>query len=300
MGLIRTDDGVHLHAEQTGSGTPVLFLHEFAGDHRSWEPQVRCFSASYRCITYAARGYPPSDVPGRTEMYSQQRAVDDAVAVLDGLDIDRAHLVGLSMGGFAALHLTLQHPDRVLSCAIAGVGYGAQPDRQESFRAESEAIAVAFESEGASGVAPRYALGPARVQFQNKNPRGWAEFSAALAGHSSVGSALTMRGVQAVRPSLYQLRTELAAISVPVLIVAGDEDEGCLEPALMLKRTIPAAGLAVLPRTGHTANLEEPGTFNAIVDRFLAAAERGSWRRRDPRSLSASVTGITDSGRAAT
>jgi pimeloyl-ACP methyl ester carboxylesterase len=107
-----------------------------------------------------------------------------------------------------------------------------------------------------------------------------------------VGAALTMRGVQAARPSLYALRDELAAIRAPVLILVGDEDEGCLEPALMLKRTIPSSGLTVLPQTGHTANLEEPGLFNATVDRFLALASRGGWRRRDPRSLSTSTTGI--------
>lgn len=294
MGSVSTDDGVLLYVDETGNGNPLLFLHEFAGDHRSWEPQVRHFAASFRCVTYAARGYPPSDVPADAAFYSQQRAVDDAVAVLDGLGIDSAHIVGLSMGGFTALHLALQHPGRVLSSVIAGVGYGAHPDQQESFRAESEAIAVAFESEGAAGIAPRYARGPARVQFQSKNPRGWAEFAAALAGHSSLGSALTMRGVQAARPSLYGLRAELAKISAPVLILVGDEDEGCLEPALMLKRTIPTAGLVVLARTGHTANLEEPAVFNAAVDRFLAAAQRGSWGSRDPRSLSQSVTGMTD------
>jgi pimeloyl-ACP methyl ester carboxylesterase len=103
-----------------------------------------------------------------------------------------------------------------------------------------------------------------------------------------------MRGVQAARPSLYALRDELAAIAAPVLILVGDEDEGCLEPALMLKRTIPASGLAVLPQTGHTANLEDPGLFNAVVDRFLATAARGGWRHRDPRSLSSSTTGVRE------
>jgi pimeloyl-ACP methyl ester carboxylesterase len=103
---------------------------------------------------------------------------------------------------------------------------------------------------------------------------------------------MTMRGVQGARPSLYALRDELAGITAPVLIVTGDEDEGCLEPALMLKRTIPSSGLAILPKTGHTANLEEPGVFNAAVDRFLALVERGGWPPRDPRSLSASITGM--------
>ena len=289
---VRTDDGVALHVESTGDGTPLLFIHEFAGDHRSWEPQVRYFSPGFRCISYAARGYPPSDVPADPAAYSQQRAVADAVAVLDGLGIPAAHVAGLSMGGFTALHLVLRHPDRVLSAVAAGAGYGAPPGRQAAFQAESEAIAAAFETDGAARVASWYAAGPARVQFQNKNPRGWAEFAAALAGHSSLGSALTMRGVQAGRPSLFALREEFTRVATPVLILAGDEDEGCLETALMLKRAIPASGLAILPRTGHTANLEEPDLFNAAVDRFLAAAARGAWRPRDPRSVSASTTGV--------
>jgi pimeloyl-ACP methyl ester carboxylesterase len=292
MPTITADDGVALYAEDTGTGAPLLFIHEFAGDHRSWEPQVRFFSGGYRCITYAARGYPPSEVPGDGAAYSQERAVADAVAVLDGLGVGRAHVVGLSMGGFTALHLTLRHPARVASTVVAGAGYGAQPERQEAFRAECDAIATALETEGAERFAARYAVGPARVQFQHKNPRGWAEFAAALAGHSALGAALTMRGVQAGRPSLYGLRDELARVRAPVLLVVGDEDEGCLEPALMLKRTIPSSGLAILPRTGHTANLEEPDVFNGLVDRFLAAVERGAWRPRDPRSLSASTTGI--------
>jgi pimeloyl-ACP methyl ester carboxylesterase len=290
--MITADDGVRLYAETTGTGAPVLFIHEFAGDHRSWEPQVRFFSGGYRCITYAARGYPPSDVPDDGAAYSQERAVADAIAVLDGLGVDRAHVVGLSMGGFTALHLALRHPARIASTVVAGAGYGAQPERQEAFRAECEAIAIAFETEGAQRVATRYAVGPARVQFQNKNPRGWAEFAAALGEHSALGAALTMRGVQAARPSLYRLRDDLAGIHVPVLLVAGDEDEGCLETALMLKRTIGSSGLAILPRTGHTANLEEPEVFNRVVDRFLAAVERGAWRPRDPRSVSASTTGM--------
>src|ERR1700760_4944987 len=292
MSAIVTDDGVTLHAEETGQGEPLLFVHEFAGDHRSWEPQVRFFSQASRCVTYSARGYPPSDVPTDPGAYSQERAVADAIAVLDGLGIDQAHVVGLSMGGFTALHLAFRHPGRVRSAVVAGAGYGAEPERAEAFRAESMLTAAAFAAEGAAKVAVRYAVGPARVQFQNKNPRGWAEFAAALAGHSSLGSALTMRGVQAARPSLYALTDELAKVRVPVLILVGDEDEGCLEPALMLKRTIPTAGLAVLPRTGHTANLEEPDVFNHVVDSFLSSVARGSWRPPGPRSRSASPNGM--------
>src|SRR5919108_75362 len=146
--------------------------------------------------------------------------------------------------------------------------------------------------DGAAAVAERYAVGPARVQFQNKDPRGWAEFAAQLAEHSAQGSALTMRGVQAARPSLYDLTDELRALTVPTLVIAGDEDEGCLEPSLMLKRTIPTAGLALLPKTGHTCNLEEPEVFDRLLERFFADVENGAWRRRDPRSLATSTTGM--------
>ncbi|MEA2382737.1 MAG: hypothetical protein QOH72_2708 [Solirubrobacteraceae bacterium] len=294
MAHVSTDDGVRLYVEETGGGAPVLFVHEFAGDHRSWEPQVRALSRRYRCIAYNARGYPPSDVPEDPAAYSQARAVEDAIAVLAALDVERAHVVGLSMGGFATLHLGLLHPDRARSLVVAGAGYGAHPERRQAFREESGLIADAFAEEGAAEVAKRYATGPARVQFQNKDPRGWAEFAARLAEHDSQGAARTMRGVQAARPSLYDLTDELAALTVPTLIVAGDEDEGCLEPSLMLKRTIPAAGLALLPKTGHTCNLEEPELFNRLLERFFADVEHGAWGARDPRSRATSTTGMDE------
>jgi pimeloyl-ACP methyl ester carboxylesterase len=294
MAHVSTDDGVKLYVEETGDGPTVLFLHEFAGDHHSWEPQVRALSRRYRCIAYNARGYPPSDVPEDPAAYSQARAVEDAIAVLDALDIERAHVVGLSMGGFATLHLGLRHPGRARSLVVAGVGYGAQPERQQAFREESGVIADAFANEGAAEVTKRYAVGPARVQFQNKDPRGWAEWAARLAEHDAQGSAHTMRGVQAARPSLYDLTDELRALEVPTLLIAGDEDEGCLEPILMLKRAIPGSGLALLPKTGHTCNLEEPELFDRLLERFFADVENGAWDPRDPRSLATSTTGMDE------
>ena len=131
MPHLTTSDGSRLYYEETGQGAPIIFVHEFAGDHRSWEPQVRWFARRYRCITYNARGYPPSDVPG-AEHYSQARARDDIRDVLDALQIDRAHVVGLSMGGFATLHFGFAYPQRALSLVVAGCGYGAEPDLLKS------------------------------------------------------------------------------------------------------------------------------------------------------------------------
>jgi len=288
-------DGVGLHWEESGSGTPILFVHEFAGDHRSWAPQVRHFAKSHRCITYAARGYPPSDVPRDVSSYAQARAVEDADSVLDAARAGKAHVVGLSMGGFAALHLVLTHPDRVLSAVVGGVGYGAQPEKQDQFRKESNAIADAFQSQGSAVVAESYAVGPARVQLQNKNPEAWREFKDALAQHDATGAANTMLGVQATRPSLYAMQEQLRVVRTPVLILAGDEDEGSLEASLMLKRAIPTSALLILPRTGHTLNLEEPELFNATVERFMAAVENGEWGTRDPRATAGSITGVRTS-----
>ncbi len=218
----------------------------------------------------------------------------DALAVLDSLNVEKAHIVGLSMGGFCAFHIAIRHPERALSATIGGVGYGAPPESRAAFRAECEAIAVAFETEGAYEVSKRYAVGPTRVQFQNKDPRGHAEFTRMLAEHSDIGAAATMRGFQKERPSIYDFIDEMAFIEVPVLIMAGDEDEGAIEPSMMMKRKIPTAGLSVFPKTGHTLNLEEPEMFNAVLAGFIASAQAGRWQPRDARSLSSSTTGMVD------
>ena len=293
MAYATTRDGVKLYLEETGSGTPIIFVHEFAGDHRSWEPQVRFFSRYFRCITYGARGYPPSDVPSDPNAYSQAHARDDVIAILDHLNLQKAHIVGLSMGGFATVHVGITYPNRVLSLVIAGCGYGSEPSQKASFRAESEEVARNIEQGGGQYLAEKYSLGPARVQLQNKDPRGWREFADQLAQHSPQGSALTQRGVQAQRPSLWELKDSIAKIGVPTLIVTGDEDEACLEASLFLKRQIMTSALVVLPRTGHTLNIEEPDAFNHALSEFYLAQTSGRWDVRDARSMSTNMTVVS-------
>lgn len=289
MPITTTADGVKLYFEEAGSGTPIVFVHEFGGDHRSWEPQMRHFARRHRCITYAARGYPPSDVPTAVAAYSQRTAATDILAIMDGAGVDRAHVVGLSMGGFAVLHLGLIAPERALSLTVAGAGYGAEKQHEAYFRDVSLEVARQFEVQGSHQFAKTYALGASRVQFQNKDPRGWAEFAQQLGEHDAVGSANTMRGVQATRPSLYDLEASLAALAVPTLVIVGDEDDHCLQPGLFLKRTIPACGLLVLPKVGHTLNLEEPERFNSFLGEFIATVEAGRWLPRDARAVPAQI-----------
>jgi pimeloyl-ACP methyl ester carboxylesterase len=289
MPYATTSDGVRLYIETTGSGTPIVFVHEFGGDHRSWEPQMRFFARRHLCVTFGARGYPPSEAPVELERYSQVIAVNDILTVMDTLGLPKAHIVGLSMGGFATLHFGLCYAPRALSLVIAGAGYGAEKQHESYFRNVSLEVAREFERQGSREFAKTYALGSSRVQFQNKDPRGWQEFATQLGEHDAMGSANTMRGVQARRPSIYDLEAQLKVMSVPSLVVVGDEDDHCLQPGIFLKRMLPACGLAVLPKTGHTINLEEPAAFNSLLAEFFAQVHAGRWDVRDPRATPSQI-----------
>jgi 3-oxoadipate enol-lactonase len=280
-----TRDDVRLYFEEVGHGTPILFLHEFAADHTNWEPQMRYFSRRHRCIAYSARGYTPSDVPPSPEAYSYEHFYTDALAVLDHLMLEAAHFVGLSMGSYSSLQVALHAPTRVRSMTMAGVGSGSSLENLEAFRAQCRANAEQFESLGAAEVAKVTREAPGRIPFLVKDPRGHADFYAALARHDAKGSANTMRGFQGGRPSIYTLTAPIEKVTTPALIICGDEDDACIEPSLFLKKHLPASGLTFFPKSGHVLNLEEPSLFNAAVERFIALAEAGRWSPRDPRSV---------------
>ncbi len=289
MPSIRTEDGVDLHYIEAGEGPPLVFVHEFAGDARSWEPQLRFFARRYRCIAFHARGYPPSSVPTDPKAYGQNRATDDIAAIIKGLNLAPAHVVGLSMGAFATLHLGLRHPHLARSLTAAGVGYGAAPDKRTQFQAEIDGSVAKLRAGGIEKFATIYAHGPTRLVFEEKDPRGFAEFEARMAEHSAEGSALTMLGVQRERPSLFELEAQFRKLKLPTFIIAGDEDDPTLEPALYLKRSISSSALLVMPKCGHTMNLEDPDAFNRAVLDFITAVDSGAWRDRIPGSLSGGI-----------
>ena len=277
-------NGVKLYYEETGIGTPIVFVHEFGGDCRSWEPQVRFFARRYRCVAFNARGFPPSDVPEDVALYSQEIATDDIASVLDHLEIDTAHVVGLSMGGFATLHFGLGYPERCRSLVVGGAGYGAEAEKREQFARDTEGFAARFDELATAEAVKPYVVNPFRVQLQNKDPRGWQEFADMFGEHDAKGSANSMRGIILNRPRIYELEDRLRACDVPTLIVTGDEDEPCLEPNLFMKRVMPAAALWVMPVCGHTVNIEAPDEFNRGVLDFITWVDAGRWPRRDPRS----------------
>jgi pimeloyl-ACP methyl ester carboxylesterase len=291
MSFIKTDDNIKLFYQSTGQGDPIIFVHEFAGDYRSWEPQVNYFSRYNQCITYSARGYHPSDIPKDEASYSQERAWKDIISIMDNLEIDKAHIVGLSMGGFASLHFGINAPERAKSIVIAGCGYGAIPIDKTNYNEEANFSSVSLDTaqnilkKGMAKVGAEYALGPSRVQFQKKDPKGWQLFNDLLISHDSLGSANTLLGVQNKRPNLYKLEKEISNIKTPTLIINGDEDDMCLEVGLFLKRIIKNSGLLIVPKTGHTINLEEPSLFNNHLSDFYMAINSNSWNERDKRAV---------------
>lgn len=277
MPTITTSDGTRLYYEQAGRGVPIVFVHEFAGDHRSFEPQMRFFSRSHRGIAFDARGYLPSDVPAAPAAYGQDTARDDVVAVLDGLGLEAAHIVGHSMGAYTALHVAIHHPGRCLSVAAIGCGWGSNPDERETRAAVCADIARRFREESMAEAAAEYARHPMRRPFESKDPRGFAEFEKSLADHSALGLALTMVQVQGQRPTLWDLKEPLSRLEVPLLVIVGDEDDPCLDGSVFLKRTAPMAALVVVPRSGHTLTLEEPAAVNAALAELFHTVAEGAW-----------------------
>jgi pimeloyl-ACP methyl ester carboxylesterase len=284
MPSVVTADGTELYVEETGRGTPVVFIHEYAGDYRSWEPQMRYLGRQHRCVTYSQRGYPPSGVPSDPARYSQDIARDDVIAVMDALDIGKAHVVGHSMGAYTALHVGIQYPQRCLSVTAAGCGWGSTADaaKRDAMKALAAETGRMFADEGIASAAAKYADAPMRQAFKNKNPRGWADFARMLAEHSAEGHAHTMLNLQLKRPTLWEMETQLKKFSVPLLVIVGDEDDLCLDGSVFLKRIVPTAALLVLPRAGHTINSEEPAAVNAALAELFAAAEAGRWLAHKP------------------
>jgi pimeloyl-ACP methyl ester carboxylesterase len=286
MPHVSAADGVKLYYEEVGSGTPIVFIHEYAGDYRTWEPQLRQFARAHRCVTYSQRGYPPSDIPSDPARYGQTIARDDAIALMDALAIEKAHIVGHSMGAYTALHVGMGYPQRCLSITAAGCGWGSLPDpaQRDAMKALAAETGKMFAEKGIAVAAAAYADAPMRQTHKHKDPRGFAEFARMLAEHSAEGHAHTMLNLQLKRPTLWEMERDLKSINVPLLVIVGDEDEPCLQGSLFLKRTVPTAGLFVVPRSGHTITSEEPAVFNAAVAELIAAAEAGRWMSHRPPS----------------
>ena len=268
-------NGVEIYYEVTGQGYPLIWSHEFGGSYDSWEAQVKFFSRRYQVITYAARGWPPSDVPEDPAAYTQDIVVNDLYLLMRHLNISEAHIGGLSMGGSVALNFGIAHPEMAKSLIVASAGSGST--NRDTFLSTGQSMADRLLSEGMVPVANDYGTTNIRVQLRRKDPMGFETFARLLSEHSATGSALTYQGFVMNRPTVFELEDKLKSLRVPTLIMIGDEDEPCIEPGIFMKRTIPVSGLSCFPQSGHAINLEEPDLFNRTVLDFLTAVEAERW-----------------------
>jgi 3-oxoadipate enol-lactonase len=268
-------NGVEIYYEETGQGAPLVFSHEFGGDHRSWEGQVRYFSRRYRVVAYNHRGYPPSAVPKTAGDYSQDLLVADLFGLVKHLGLGPIHLVGCSMGANAARDFTLAHPEAVRSLTLVGAGAGSV--NREEFLKGQETMAAGLERDGMVARLRSFETVPTRASFKAKDPRGFAEFLRQAAEHDPHACAHLTREVMSKRKTVLDVEAGLRALRVPTLIVVGDQDTPCVEPSLLMRAMLPHAGLDVFAACGHTVNLEEPGLFNLHLEQFLTAVEAGRW-----------------------
>ena len=271
-------NGVEIYYEVTGHGYPLIWSHEFGGSYDSWEAQVNFFRRRYQVITYAARGWPPSDVPEDPAAYTQDIVVNDLYLLMRHLNISEAHIGGLSMGGSVALNFGIAHPEMAKSLIVASAGSGST--NRDTFLSTGQSMADRLLSEGMVPVAKDYGTTNIRVQLRRKDPMGFETFARLLSEHSATGSALTYQGFVMNRPTVFELEDKLKSLRVPTLIMIGDEDEPCIEPGIFMKRTIPVSGLSCFPQSGHAINLEEPDLFNRTVLDFLTAVEAERWAER--------------------
>jgi pimeloyl-ACP methyl ester carboxylesterase len=268
-------NGVELYYEETGSGFPVILCHEFAGDMRAWEPQVRWLARRYRVIAFNYRGYPPSSVPEDDAAYAHDMLIEDLRQLMVALGIPRAHLVGHATGGNVALNFAIRHGSMVAGLAIGGSGAGTV-DR-DRWLAGAARFAADIERDGVEGIVANVADAPQRVIFKTKDPRGWADFVAMMRTFSAVGCARMMRNALMQRQPVFELEAGIAGLAMPILVMVGDQDIPAFEASRFIRDRAPHAGLAVFPMCGHTINSEEPALFNHIVGEFLAAVDAGRW-----------------------
>lgn len=272
MAYIETD-GVRLYFEEAGQGPAIVFLHEFAAELQSWWSQVEYLKEDYRCIAFNARGYPPSDVPTTAGDYGEDRSVSDLVSIIDALALDTAYLVGTSMGASVALHAALRHPLKIRGLVLASIGSGSEVQRREAYVERMKSVAEILATRGVAEFASHIANGDSRAPMRRKKPDEWKAATERLAGLSAMGLIHTLEQIQLRRSSLLEYEQELRRLSVPTLLVAGDQDAAVMNTMQFLRRSIPGAGLKVYPWSGHTLNMEECDSFNLDVKSFFDAIE---------------------------
>jgi len=252
-----TVDNIRFFYDEAGAGTPVVFLHGFTLDHRMWQPQVEFFADRFRVICPDARGHGKSDVT--LTGYSRAHRVQDLAGLVDKLNIDRFHLVGLSMGGSTAIGFALEQPERlrtltVVSSGAAGYGVGRKIGRLDQI-AKEQSVEAALEKWRAWSLA-WYKEDRAELKmFLDK----------IMSGYTGATWRDPLRGQYPREDDLSRVHR----IKVPTAIFAGKLDKVFEELAAKLHDRISGSRLLIYPGTGHMLNLEQPDRFNHDLASFL-------------------------------
>ena len=268
MTYVRTADGCRIHYTVTGrsSAPPVLMIQGLGMDKHGWDVQRFVFSLRYRVIALDNRGAGRSDKPSGD--YDLRQMAQDAVAVLDDVGVERAHVVGASMGGAVAQLLAVLWPERVRSLTLVCTSCRNQAWRKEllqswAWQAQRRGMGTM------AGGAARWVIGPR--SFRRLVPLiGW--LGPLGFGRSSEAFAGQVKAILAADDSLADL---LTTISVPALVVVGNQD--ILTPrgdSEELAELIPTAELVVISGAAHGLMIEHASTFNRILADFLGRAER--------------------------
>lgn len=242
-------DGMAIHYETTGQGTPVLLTHGFAATHRMWQPQVAAFASRCRFITWDLRGHGASGCLDDASRYTHELTVDDMCALLDAHGVERAIIGGHSLGGFLSLRFHLAHPDRVAALYLQGCGPGYRSDKgRAEWNERSARRAAAFEARGLD------ALGGAGEVRREEH-------------HSAIGLAHAARGILSQQDG--RVIESLPSIAVPTLITIGERDATFLAGTAYMEEKIPGAVRVVVADAGHPCNLEQPQVVNAAFASLL-------------------------------
>jgi len=271
-------DGVGIGYQDRGVGDPIVFVHEFGGEPARWGHQVAYLKDDYRCITYAARGFFPSDIPDTITLYGQAQATDDLLALIEHLDLDRVHLAGTSMGSFTSLDFTLKFPDRVRSLTLVGNSSGPRDETErEKYRTQwvSEEIRHR-ERAGSRGAVEILENDLAYASLQRRLPDEWKGYAERLSAQSVTGALNILKTLHWDRRSIWNDEERLRAITCPVLMVHGDEDYFLVgETNVYLEAVLPDATRVLFEQTGHLVNIERADRFNRLMEDHLLRAKNG-------------------------
>ena len=274
IGYADVGDG-RLYYEASGEGTPVLFIHGNFGDRRHWDDQFPVFAERHCAIRYDVRGFGKSDMPIEGRPYSHH---EDAAALMRNLGIEKAHVIGLSMGAGIAADFVLEHPEMSRSLVSVGpwiTGYNSRT--VEKVFDGVKAVASAFQSKGTAAALEEFLTGMLgqSLGMNSSVEARLREFGADYSfwhlchddpGERKGSSETTQIGMPAAE--------RIAGMRVPALIVTADHDiPACIEIAELMEHKISGARKIVMPDTGHIINMERPEEFNRIVLNFLAEAD---------------------------